>query len=239
MIASEMTVASRWWWRPGWTPGRSFYDWQIAPTQPVADKLVEIFAPTLARLPGFDQVDAARLRIGVQGVGFADGVKGVHLAALVAGARELLAELSPFQLAFGPPEVTTESIRLPITVSDQLLRLRADLTDVLTDVWIRERIPEFGEPLRPYLAVAHATEPTPVHEIRAALDEDGFADFALDDTVCAVSMVELQCENGRYDWADINTAELLGAPDPVVERSVFDDPLFGPLRHPSWPAFRS
>ncbi|MBC7300726.1 MAG: hypothetical protein H5T78_07215 [Nocardia sp.] len=228
-----MTVASRWWWRPGWTPGRSFYDWQVVPTQPVADKLVEIFAPTLSRLPGFEQVDAARLRIDMQGIGFVDGVKGVHLAALVAGARELLAELAPFQLAFGPPEVGAESIRLPIIVSEELLRVRADLTDALTAVWIRERIPDYGEPLRPYLALAHATHPTPVPEIRSALDEDGFADFALDDTVSAVSMVELLCEDGRYDWSDISTADLLSVPDPVVERSVFDDPLFGPLRHPS------
>lgn len=238
MIASEMTVASRWWWRPGWTPGRSFYNWQITPSQPVADKLLEIFAPTLSRLPGLEQVDAARLRIGVQGIGFADGVKGVHLAALVAGARDLLAQLAPFQLAFGPPEVTAESIRLPITVSDELLRVRADLTDALTEVWIRERIPDYGEPLRPYLALAHATHPTPLHEIRTALAEDGLDDFALDDTVSAVSMVELQCEDGRYDWSDVSTAGLLREPDPVVEQSVFDDPLFGPLRHPIPPTLR-
>lgn len=162
----------------------------------------------------------------------------MHLAALVAGARDLLAQLAPFQLAFGPPEVTAESIRLPITVSDELLRVRADLTDALTEVWIRERIPDYGEPLRPYLALAHATHPTPLHEIRTALAEDGLDDFALDDTVSAVSMVELQCEDGRYDWSDVSTAGLLREPDPVVEQSVFDDPLFGPLRHPIPPTLR-
>ncbi|MGW4631552.1 2'-5' RNA ligase family protein [Nocardia sp. NPDC004415] len=232
MIASEMTVASRWWWRPGWTPGRSFYDWQIVPTQTVADKLVEIFAPTLTRLPGLEQVDAARLRIGVQGIGFVDGVKGVHLAALVAGARDLLAEHAPFPLTFGPPMVADDSIRLPIALPEELVRVREDLTRALSEVWIRERIPEFGEPLQPYLALAHATEPSSRDEIRAALAEDGFVDFTLDDTVSSVSMVELLCENGRYDWSEVSTADLLRDPTPVVERTVFDDPLFGPLRTP-------
>ncbi|WP_336082228.1 2'-5' RNA ligase family protein [Nocardia sp. SSK8] len=230
MIASETTVASRWWWRPGWTPGRSFYDWQIVPTQTVADKLVEIFAPTLSRLPGLEQVDTARLRIGVQGIGFVDGVKGVHLAALVAGARELLAEHAPFQLTFGPPLVAEDSIRLPIALPEELVRIREDLTRALSEVWIRERIPDFGEPLRPYLAVAHATGPVPRAEVGAALAADGFLDFTLDDTVSAVSMVELLCENGRYDWSEVSTAELLRDPTPVVEPTVFDDPLFGPLR---------
>ncbi|GGN79637.1 hypothetical protein GCM10011610_28190 [Nocardia rhizosphaerihabitans] len=232
MIAGEMTVASRWWWRPGWTPGRSFYDWQVTPTQPVADKLVEIFAPTIARLPGLEQVDAARLRIGVQGIGFVDGVKGMHLAALVAGARARLADHAPFQIAFGPPVVAADSIRLPITLPAELLSVRQDLTCALTDVWIRERIPEFGEPLRPYLALAHVTRPTPAEPLRAAFAEDGFADFTLDDTVSAISLVELQCENGRYDFAEVSTADLLRVPEPVVEPTVYDDPLFGALRWP-------
>ncbi|MFF2083130.1 2'-5' RNA ligase family protein [Nocardia sp. NPDC058176] len=232
MIASEMTVASRWWWRPGWTPGRSFYDWQVTPTQPVADKLVEIFAPVLSRLPGLEQVDVARLRVAVQGVGFVDGVKGVHLAALVAGARELLAGHAPFQLTFGPPVVAADSVRLPIALPEELLRVREDLISALTGVWIRERIPEFGEPLRPYLTLAHATGPMPVCAIEAALDTDGFADFSLDDTVSEVSLVELQRENDRYDFCEVSTAELLRVPDPVVERTIYDGPLFGTLpRH--------
>ncbi|MEV6216699.1 hypothetical protein [Nocardia sp. NPDC051833] len=233
MSASEMTVASRWWWRPGWTPGRSFYDWQVTPTQPVADKLVEIFAPTLTRLPGFEPVDAGRLRIGVQGIGFVDGVKGVHLAALVAGSRTVLAERAPFQIGFGAPVVAGDSIRLPIALPADLLEVRDDLTRALTDVWIRERIPEFGEPLRPYLALAYATRPTPVEHVRTVLAEDGFADFGLDDTVSSVSLVELQCENQRYDWSEVSTADLLRVPDPVVEPTVYDDPLFGALRRPA------
>ncbi|MFC6010602.1 2'-5' RNA ligase family protein [Nocardia lasii] len=223
MIASEMTVASRWWWRPGWTPGRSFYNWQVMPTQPVADKLIEIFAPTLADLPGFEQVDAARLRIDVQGIGFVDGVKGLHLAALVAGARKLLAAHAPFQLTFGPPVVAQDSIRLPIALPEELLRVREDLTSALTDIWIRERIPEFGEPLRPYLALAHATRPTRMREICDALEQDGFTDFSIDDTVSAVSLVELQCENDRYDWCAVSEADLLRVPDPIVDRHIFDD----------------
>lgn len=232
MIAGEMTVTSRWWWRPGWTPGRSFYEWQLAPTQPIADKLVEIFAPTLGRLAGFEAVDAGRLRIGVQGIGFADGVKGVHLAALVAGARDRLAGHAPFQLSFGAPRIVADAVRLPVTIPDELLSVRADLTDSLTDIWIRERIPDFGEPLRPFLTLAHATRPTPVAEAETAFAADGFTDFTLDDTVSAVSLVELQCEAGRYDWDEVSTHELLRVPDPVVEPTVYDDPLFGALPRP-------
>lgn len=233
MIASEMTVASRWWWRPGWTPGRSFYDWQVVPTQPVADKLVEIFAPALTRLPGFEAVDAARLRIAVQGIGFVDGVKGVHLAALVAGARARLAEHAPFQLTFGPPVVAADSVRLPIALPEELLRVREELTSALSEVWIRERIPEFGEPLRPYLALAHATEPMPVRAAEAELAADGFADFSLDDTVSEVCLAELQCADGRYDFTEVSAAELLREPDPLIERTAFDDPLFGALPCPA------
>ncbi|WP_280340250.1 2'-5' RNA ligase family protein [Nocardia neocaledoniensis] len=232
MIAGEMTVASRWWWRPGWTAGRSFYDWQVTPTQPVADKLVEIFAPTLSRLPGLEPVDAARLRVGVQGVGFVDGVKGVHLAALVDGSRTRLAGHAPFQVTFGPPVVAADSIRLPITAPAPLLAVREELTEALTDVWIRERVPEFGEPLKPYLALAHVRDPAPVDEVRAVFAADGFDDFALDDTVAALTLAELQCENGRYDFAEVSRADLLRVPEPVVERTVYDDPLFGDLRWP-------
>ncbi|MDO3646553.1 2'-5' RNA ligase family protein [Nocardia mangyaensis] len=232
MITSEMTVASRWWWRPGWTPGRSFYDWQVTPTQPVADKLVEIFAPVLTRSRGFEQVDGARLRVSVQGIGFVDGVKGVDLAALVAGARDLLAAHAPFPLTFGPPVVAADSVRLPIALPEELLRVREDLISALTGVWIRERIPEFGEPLHPYLTLAHATEPTPVRAIEAALAADGFADFSLDDTVSEVSLVELLCENSRYDLCEVSAAELLRAPDPVVERVGYDGPVFGMSTRP-------
>ncbi|MFC4372737.1 2'-5' RNA ligase family protein [Nocardia halotolerans] len=223
MIASEMTVASRWWWRPGWTPGRSFYDWQVEPTQPVADELVDFFAPALSRLPGLEPVDAPRLRIDVQGVGFVDGVKGVHLAELVAGARRLLAGHAPFQLTFGPPVVARDSVCLPIALPEELRRVREDLTTAMTEVWIRERIPEFGEPLRPYLALAHATEAVPVAEIEAVLDEGGFADFCLDETVSEVELVELVCEDGRYDWSEVCAAELLRVPDPVAGHATFGD----------------
>ncbi|MFC4128138.1 2'-5' RNA ligase family protein [Nocardia rhizosphaerae] len=224
-----MTVASRWWWRPGWTEGRSFYDWQVTPTQPVADKLVEIFAPTLSRLPWLEPVDAARLRIGLQGVGFVDGVKGMHLAALVQGARVRLAAHAPFQITFGPPVIAADSVRLPISMPARLLDVRAELTDALTEVWIRERIPEFGEPLWPYLTLAHVVTPSPSLQLRAALVADGLADFTLDDTVSAITLAELQRAKGRYDFAEVSSADLLRVPDPVLEPTVFDDPLFGAL----------
>ncbi|MFD4433330.1 hypothetical protein, partial [Nocardia sp. NPDC058497] len=153
-------------------------------------------------------------------------------SALVEGARARLSDPAPFQLAFGPPVVAADSIRLPIALPAELLSVRQDLTGALTDVWIRERIPEFGEPLRPYLALAHATRPIPVEPLRAAFAADGFADFTLDDTVSAISLVELQCENGRYDFAEVSTADLLQVPEPVVEPTVYDDPLFGALRRP-------
>ncbi|MFC9968961.1 hypothetical protein ACFVH4_32460 [Nocardia ignorata] len=218
MDMSATTTASRWWWRPGWTPGRSFYDWQVMPTQPVADKLVEIFAPTVARVPGLEQVDAPRLRVEVQGVGFVDGVKGVDLARLVEGSRGLLADHAPFPITLGPPVVAADGVRLPIALPEELLRVREDLTRALTDVWIRERVPEFGEPLLPYLALAYTKTPVPVGEIENALAADGFADFTLDDTVSSLSLVELVCENGWYDWSEVVSAELSRDPHPLLER---------------------
>ncbi|GGK34173.1 2'-5' RNA ligase family protein [Nocardia camponoti] len=228
---SEVTTPSRWWWRPGWTSGRSFYEWQLTPTQPIADKIVEIFAPVLSRISTFEQVDAPRLRIPVQGIGFADAIKGVHLAALVAGARESVRARSTFQLSFGPPVVLADSIRLPVTAPDPILRIRESLTATLLDVWIRERIPDFGEPLKPYLTIAHATDAGSLRAVREALAADDFADFHIDDSISTVAMVELRCVDGRYDWGEVSCADLASEPEPP-KPSMVDDLLFGGLPAP-------
>src|SRR5215211_568573 len=66
-------MRDHWWWRPGWSQGRSFYTWHITfDGQPGMQQLADFYAPMLANLPMLDAVPVKWLHLTMQGIGFTD-----------------------------------------------------------------------------------------------------------------------------------------------------------------------
>jgi hypothetical protein len=66
-------MRDHWWWRPGWTVGRSFYTWHVTfANHASGQQLVTAYAPMFVRLPMLDPVPMRWLHLTLQGIGFTD-----------------------------------------------------------------------------------------------------------------------------------------------------------------------
>ncbi|MEV0357017.1 2'-5' RNA ligase family protein [Nocardia sp. NPDC050697] len=205
----QAVTRDHWWWRPGWSVGRSFYTWHItfAPASPVR-QLRGVFAQTFSTLPTMRPVGADGLHITVQGIGFTDDVSSPDVDRIVDIARRNLAELPRFTITIGPPTVDSETIQLPIADPDPLRAVRDRLQSAIAEVWGAANVPERGSAFRPHLTVGYSTGIAPIEELRMRLEADELGDYTVTDVVAEISLIELNRDHGRYEWRDVCSAAL-------------------------------
>ncbi|MFC3964380.1 2'-5' RNA ligase family protein [Nocardia jiangsuensis] len=198
-----------WWWRPGWSIGKSFYTWHITfrSASPVRE-LSDVFAPTLSAVPTMELVSAEGLHITVQGIGFTDVVPRSDVDRIVDATRRNLAELARFTVTIGPPIVDSETIQLPIADPEPLRAVRDRLQTAIAEVWGAANVPDQGSAYRPHLTVSYSTGVAPIEELRGKLEADQFDGYTITDMVSEVSLIELNRDHGRYEWREVTSVAL-------------------------------
>ncbi|UGT59774.1 2'-5' RNA ligase family protein [Nocardia asteroides] len=203
------TTRDHWWWRPGWSVGKSFYTWHItfAAASPVRQSS-DVFEQTLSALPTMQPVSADGLHITVQGIGFTDTVAASDADRIIDAARRSLAELPRFTITVGPPIIDSETIQLPIADPGPLSAVRNRLQDAIAEVRGPAKVPEQGSAFRPHLTVSYSTGVAPIEELRKKLEADRLAGYTVTDVVAEVSLIELNRDNGRYEWREVSSVAL-------------------------------
>ncbi|MFC8528277.1 2'-5' RNA ligase family protein [Nocardia sp. NPDC057227] len=198
-----------WWWRPGWSVGKSFYTWHITfPPASSVRELSDVFAQTLSASPTMKPVSADGLHITVQGIGFTDTVPRSDVDRIVEAARRSLADLPRFAIAIGPPIVDSETVQFPIADPEPLRAVRDRLQTAIAEIWGAAKVPEQGSDFRPHLTVGYSTGIAPIEELRSKLEADQLDGYTITDVVSEVSLIELNRDHGRYEWRDITSVAL-------------------------------
>ncbi|WP_040699779.1 2'-5' RNA ligase family protein [Nocardia vinacea] len=193
-----------WWWRPGWRLGRSFYTWHVtfAENSPVA-RLVDLFAPTLAQIPTMDAVSREGLHVTIQGIGFTDEVAAGDVERIADAASEHLSRREPFDASIGPPTVDEETIGMPIANPEGFQWVRNDLQQAIADVWGLDNVPERDDRFQPHLTLAYSTGAASMTSLRDILTRNQLSHTEVVEHVTAVSLIELNRDNHRYEWREI------------------------------------
>ncbi|MFC8043580.1 2'-5' RNA ligase family protein [Nocardia sp. NPDC057353] len=198
-----------WWWRPGWSVGKSFYTWHITfPSVSPVRTLSDDFARTLSALPTMKPVGPDGLHITVQGIGFTDTVAASDVDRIVDAARRNLADLPRFSITIGPPIVDRETIQLPIADPEPLRVIRDRLQEAIAEVWGTANVPERGSVFRPHLTVSYSTGVAQIDDIREKLEADQLNGYTVTDIVAEVSLIELNRDNDQYEWRHISSLAL-------------------------------
>ncbi len=202
------STRDHWWWRPGWRPGRSFYTWHVtfAQSSPVRD-LVARFAPVLEQIPTMQPVPREGLHVTLQGVGFTDEVARTDVQQIVAAAATYLRLREPLDAMFGPPAADRETVGLPVTVPG-LAQVRADLQRAIGDVWGPQNVPERDDPFGPHLSVAYSTGERSIAELQQLIRRTHLDEVLVKDRISAVSLIELNRDNHRYEWVEVASVPL-------------------------------
>ncbi|MBF6059555.1 2'-5' RNA ligase family protein [Nocardia terpenica] len=171
-------------------------------------RLVELFAPTLARIPTMDPVAREGLHITIQGIGFTDEVSAGDIEQIVDAARHRLGLRRSFDIAIGPPVVDEETIGMPVSDPDGLRQVRADLQSAIGGVWGTDRVPERGSTFTPHLSLSYSTGIASMSALRQLLQQNSLDGVRTLEHISAVSLIELNRDNHRYEWREIAKVEL-------------------------------
>ncbi|MFJ4653818.1 2'-5' RNA ligase family protein [Nocardia sp. NPDC088792] len=209
MLDGHEVTRDHWWWRPGWSLGRSFYTWHLTFEQDSAVRaLVPRFAPTLAKIATMEPVDEGGLHVTIQGIGFTDEVELSDVLAMADAAQDRLVACPRFDVQIGPPVVDSETIQLPVANPYGLEQIRAVLQDAIADVWGAGQVPERDDQFRPHLTLAYSTGATPIADVQDLLGSDGLADITASAHVDSVALIDLNRDRRKYEWTDIAKAIL-------------------------------
>lgn len=200
-------MRDHWWWRPGWTVGRSFYTWHITfEGKPEALNLVEHYTPLLDRFDELDQVGISGLHLTTQGLGFTDEVSRHDVDLIVDAARVHLSKLSQFTVGIGPAHVDPETVQMPVNPLDQLTDVRLALRNAIADVWGPTNVPENQEGFRPHVTLAYSNAAWSGESLVAAVAK--FPPLSAEVDVDSISLIDLNRDAKRYEWDELATVPL-------------------------------
>ncbi len=216
-------LASHWWERPGWRPGRRYLTWYITFD---ADSQVTSYVQEFQRalpFPYLDPVPADGVHMTIQGVGFADEVTDADVAQIAEQAQARCADLAPVDLAIGPIAAYQGGTFLRATPWSPLTRLRDRLRQAIGTGRSDSQVP--AEPLRfkPHISVAYCNRAVPATDLAQAVRHLR-SRSPLQIKVHDVDLVLLRREGHAYRWETIATARLQNwrlrtAPANQAERS--------------------
>ena len=200
-------MRDHWWWRPGWTVGRSFYTWHVTfANHPSAQQLVTAYAPVFAGLPVLDPVPVRWLHLTLQGIGFTDEVDRDDVDRIVFTAQKRCAELDPFTVTIGPAHVDPETIQMPVRPVEPLIALRHAIRDAIGDVWGQDRVPEPADGFRPHVSLGYSNAAGPAEPLATALA--AHTEYTAEVVVSSVSLIDLNRDHRTYEWTDVATVPL-------------------------------
>jgi 2'-5' RNA ligase len=204
---SQETTRDHWWWRPGWSLGRSFYTWHITfDNQPDIHRLIYSNAEAISKFSTLDPVSLNGLHLTIQGVGFVDEVDRPDIDRIIEAARAHCSGLEPFTLRIGPPHVDAETVQMYAQPIEPVVSLRLALRTAIGDVWGSQNIPESMDGFRPHVTLAYSNGISPISKIYDSLRTAGAPVGQA--SVSRVSLIELNRDHRRYEWTEIATVDL-------------------------------
>ncbi|MFI6364262.1 2'-5' RNA ligase family protein [Nocardia sp. NPDC050630] len=166
-------------------------------------RLVDLFEPILAQIPTMDPVGEEGLHITIQGIGFTDEVVARDAERIADAAAEHLSRRQPFDARIGPPTVDAETVGMPISNTESFQQVRHALQQAIAEVWGIDNVPERHDRFQPHLTLAYSTGVAPMAVLRDLLTRNQLSDIEVVEQVKAVSLIELNRDNHRYEWREI------------------------------------
>jgi 2'-5' RNA ligase len=199
-------LQDHWYWRPGWTVGRSFYTWHITfAAAPAVAALADQYAAAVADLPEYDPIPLQWLHLTMQGIGFTDEIDRDTVDQIVEAARTRLATVSPVKVTIGPAEIDPEALRLPVHPVEPLTGIRNAIRSAIADVRGRDNVTESTE-YRPHVSLGYTNTTGPARRAADALarHEPHTAQVLVD----AVALIDLNRDHKMYQWTTVAEARL-------------------------------
>jgi 2'-5' RNA ligase len=203
-MSDVQTLRDHWYWRPGWSPGRSFYTWHITfEGQPAMADLAQHYAGVV-QLGVYDPVPLRWLHLTMQGVGFTDEISTAQIDQVVAAANRRCAALSSFRVTIGPALFDPEALSLPVQPVEPLADLRTTVRAAIADVFGDAPEPEVG--YRPHVSLGYTNTTGPAESVVDALAD--LPPRTAEVTVDAVSLIDLNRDQKMYEWSPVASVPL-------------------------------
>ena len=149
-------------------------------------------------LPGLDVIPKRWLHLTVQGIGFTHVVPTTDIDQIFDAARARLARLEPFQITLGPADVDPEVVRLTVTPTEPVARLRARLRGAIADVWGNDRVPEDETDFTPHVSLAYSNRDADLQPVLDAATAVTPAPATM--TVRHADLIQLHRDHQQYEW---------------------------------------
>lgn len=195
-------LVNHWWWRPGWSVGRSFYTWHLtfddSTAAPLHD-LVNRLHTGLADVEGLDLIPQQWLHLTMQGLGFTDEVSGDDVDAITRAAAQRLAAVATFDMPLGPIEADDEATGLLVRPWAAVAAVRNGIREAIADVW--DEVPESSE-FHPHVSIAYSNADVPTGPIRervAALRDIEPVTIPIK----GAQLIRLNRDNRMYEWETV------------------------------------
>ncbi|MFI6427793.1 2'-5' RNA ligase family protein [Promicromonospora sp. NPDC050880] len=195
-------LTNHWWWRPGWSLGRSFYTWHLTfddPTAAPLHDLVHRLHDGLADVDGLDLIPQRWLHLTMQGLGFTDEVTDVDVDAITRAATKHLATVPAFDLTLGPIEADDEATGLLVRPWTAVAGVRDGIRDAIGDVWDEVlESPEF----HPHVSIAYSNSDVPTGPVRERVAP--LRDFEpVTIPITSAQLIRLNRDNQMYEWETV------------------------------------
>ncbi|WP_371655426.1 MULTISPECIES: 2'-5' RNA ligase family protein [unclassified Streptomyces] len=172
MTTEPEHMRDHWWWRPGWSVGRSFYTWHLTfEGQPDVHRFAADYRAALGPVGGLDLIPDEWLHLTMQGLGFVGEFPESAATAIEQAARRRLAEVPAFEVTLNAPIVDPEAILVPVRPDAPVRAVRDAIRAAVGDVL--PEVPERAEGFTPHVSLgySHGTGPAePYVKALATLD---------------------------------------------------------------------
>jgi 2'-5' RNA ligase len=196
-----------WWWRPGWRKGRSFYTWHItfSSSDPIR-RIVSSYAPIISGISTLDLVEIGGIHLTLQGIGFTDEASSTDIKKIIASTLPRCAQLEPIKARLDEPRIDEEALYMNVHPVEQIAHVKLALRSGIGDVWGHENVPESMDGFRPHITLAYSNGVASIERIDAAIKECSLP--VADVLIPSVSLIDLNRDRGRYEWAEVATVAL-------------------------------
>lgn len=202
-------LADHWYWRPGWRPDRHYLTWYLLFDPDDHADLGTFVAEQQQHLdlPYLDLVPPDGLHLTVQGVAFAEDISADQATQIGATARDLCADLGPFDLTIGPLAGYPGGVFLRAAPWDPVHQLRSHLRHAIGQIIGENRVPDEPHRFKPHVSVGYCNDAAPAAELIDRVQ--GLRRRPpLRLTVDAAHLIELRREQHTYRWDVIESVHL-------------------------------
>ena len=195
-------LVNHWWWRPGWSVGRSFYTWHLTfdgPASAPLHQLVGRLHNGLAGVEGLDLIPQRWLHLTMQGLGFTDEVSDDDVQAITRAATKRLAAVPAFDLTLGPIEADDEATGLLVRPWTAVAAVRDGIRAAIADVW--DEVPENPQ-FHPHVSIAYSNSDVPTGPIRERVAPLRDIEPVII-PITGAQLIRLNRDNQMYEWETV------------------------------------